>query len=79
MVDEGYASFTYRAVATGAGVTSGLVQYYFGSLDDLFVAVLRQATDRVVERLSEVSEADQPSGSTRVAALVPRCSSSSWR
>jgi AcrR family transcriptional regulator len=60
MVDEGYAAVTYRAVATRAGVTAGLVQYYFPALDDLFIAVLRQGTDRIVERLAETSTSDQP-------------------
>lgn len=60
MVDEGYAAVTYRGVATRAGVTAGLVQYYFPALDDLFIAVLRQGTDRIVERLTEASMSAQP-------------------
>lgn len=60
MLDQGYAAVTYRAVATSAGVPPSLVQYYFPSLDDLFIALLRANTDRIVERLAEVSEADQP-------------------
>src|SRR5262245_8772741 len=60
MVAEGYASITYRAVATGADVTPGLVQYYFPSLDDLFIAVLRQSTDQILDRLAATARADQP-------------------
>lgn len=60
MVDSGYAAVTYRGVAARAGVTAGLVQYYFPALDDLFIAVLRQGTDRIVERLAETSTAAQP-------------------
>jgi AcrR family transcriptional regulator len=60
MLEEGYAAVTYRSVATRAGVTPGLVQYYFASLDDLFIAVLRRGTDEIVERLSELAAAQQP-------------------
>jgi AcrR family transcriptional regulator len=60
MLEEGYAAVTYRGVATRAGVTAGLVQYYFPSLDDLFIAVLRRGTDAIVEQLTEVTAAEQP-------------------
>jgi AcrR family transcriptional regulator len=60
MLDEGYAAVTYRGVAARAEVTPGLVQYYFPSLDELFIALLRENTDRIVERLAETSAADQP-------------------
>jgi AcrR family transcriptional regulator len=45
MLDAGYAAVTYRSVASGAGVTAGLVQYYFPTLDDLFLALLRRRSD----------------------------------
>jgi AcrR family transcriptional regulator len=51
MLSDGYAAVTYRAVAAKAGVTAGLVQYYFPTLDDLFVAMLRRRSDRNLERL----------------------------
>jgi AcrR family transcriptional regulator len=51
---------TYRSVATRAGVTPGLVQYYFPSLDELFIAVLRRRTDEIIEHLTEVAAAQQP-------------------
>ncbi|MFN8033916.1 MAG: TetR/AcrR family transcriptional regulator [Mycobacterium sp.] len=60
MLYEGYGSVTYRSVAAKAGVAAGLVQYYFPSLDDLFVAVLRRGTDRVIEGLEEASRSEQP-------------------
>src|SRR6266508_73167 len=60
MLEHGYAAVTYRSVATEAGVTAGLVQYYFPSLDDLFLALLRQATDGILERFTEASKAEQP-------------------
>jgi AcrR family transcriptional regulator len=60
MLEEGYASVTYRGVAARAGVAAGLVQYYFPSLDDLFIAVLRRRTDELVEQLTELDTARQP-------------------
>ena len=41
MVDDGYAAATSRRVAAKAGVKPALMHYYFPSMDDLFVAVLR--------------------------------------
>ena len=60
MLEQGYAAVTYRSVATRAGVAAGLVQYYFSSLDDLFIAVLRRRTDEIIEALTEVTTAEQP-------------------
>ena len=53
MAETGYASVSYRAVAAKAKVTSGLVQYYFPTLDDLFVAAIRRRSEQNVERLTE--------------------------
>src|SRR3954454_21812589 len=52
MLAKGYAGVTYRAVAGEAGVTAGLVQYYFPSLDDLFIAAIRRRSGQNVERLT---------------------------
>ena len=62
MLETGYASVTYRAVAAKAAVTSGLVQYYFPTLDDLFVAAIRRRSEQNLERLTEAlrTHADQP-------------------
>lgn len=62
MIADGYAAVTYRAVATRAGVTPGLVQYYFPTLDDVFVAAIRRRSEQNLERLAAALEArpDQP-------------------
>ena len=60
MVAKGYGAITYRSVATAADVAPGLVQYYFPSLDDLFIAVLRAATDRLITDLTSATDSDQP-------------------
>ncbi len=56
MLEEGYASVTYRALAAKAGVTSSLVQYYFPSLDDIFLAAIRRYSDRNLELLRSALE-----------------------
>jgi AcrR family transcriptional regulator len=60
MIAEGYGAVTFRSAATAAGVVPGLVQYYFPTLGDLFLAVLRQATDRLVGELAEATLKEQP-------------------
>jgi TetR/AcrR family transcriptional repressor of nem operon len=62
MLEKGYAAVSYRAVAAKTGVTSGLVQYYFPTLDDLFVAAIRRRAERNLERLAEAlrKHADEP-------------------
>ena len=56
MLEEGYPSVTYRALATKAGVTPSLVQYYFPSLDDIFVAAIKRYSERGLKHLAESLE-----------------------
>lgn len=44
--EDGYAAVTSRAIAEKAELKSRLVHYYFGSMDDLFIAVMRRIEDR---------------------------------
>ncbi|CRZ15321.1 TetR/AcrR family transcriptional regulator [Mycolicibacterium neworleansense] len=62
MLSEGYASVTYRALAAKAEVTPSLVQYYFPTLDDIFVAAIRRYSERGINHLSELltSRAEDP-------------------
>ena len=60
MREQGYASVTYRNVAARAGVTATNVQYYFPTIDELFLALLRERTEGIIERLEELSNSDQP-------------------
>lgn len=53
MLEEGYASVSYRALAARAGVTASLVQYYFPSLDDIFLAAIRRYSERNLEVLGK--------------------------
>lgn len=60
LVDVGHASITTRALASEAGVNNGLVHYYFGSMDEVFVQVLERFTERLVERQRAMYGADGP-------------------
>jgi AcrR family transcriptional regulator len=60
MLREGYAAVTSRRVAGEAGVTPPLVHYYFATLDDLFLAVLRRRADEHLQQQAELLTADRP-------------------
>lgn len=60
MREDGYGSVTFRSVAAKSGVTAGLVQYYFPALDDLFVAVLRRSTERLVAQIADATHSETP-------------------
>ena len=61
MLDDGYAAVSSRRVAKDAGVTAALVHYYFGTIDDLFLAVLRRRVEQQLGRLRRVvSSSEQP-------------------
>lgn len=58
MLDEGYAAATSRRVAAKAGVKAALVHYYFPSMDDLFLAVLREGAEANLARQREAAAAE---------------------
>jgi AcrR family transcriptional regulator len=60
MLDEGYAAATSRRVAAKAGVKAALVHYYFPSMDDLFVAVLRDKAEVNLARQREAIAEARP-------------------
>ncbi len=60
MRDEGYAAATSRHVAAEAGVKQALVYYYFPTMDDLFVEVLRAGADVALERMRTALTDDDP-------------------
>lgn len=60
LVEVGHGGVTTRRVAAEAGVNQGLVHYYFGSIDELFVQVLERFTDRLVTRQRTMYEGDGP-------------------
>ncbi len=60
LVELGYPAITTRRVAEEAGVNHGLVHYYFGSIENLFVRVLERFTERMIVRQREMYAADVP-------------------
>lgn len=60
LVEVGYARITTRAVAKEAGANHGLVHYYFGSMDELFVQVFERFTQKLIERQRSKYSADIP-------------------
>ena len=66
---RGIAGATFDQVARTAGVSRGLLHYYFGSKERLLVAVVRRECDVRNERL-ELAIADAGSGEHVLDALV---------
>ena len=60
MRDEGYAAATSRRVAARAGVRSALVYYYFPTMDDLFLAVLRSGSEASLAKMRQALTAEEP-------------------
>ncbi len=57
---EGYAAVTARRLAEEVGLKREIVHYYFRTLDDLFVAVIRRQADAVRLALAQAVESDEP-------------------
>lgn len=54
MLEEGYAAVGIRRVAREAEVAPALVLYYFRTLDDLFIALLRRTAEGEFRRLERM-------------------------
>jgi AcrR family transcriptional regulator len=60
LITVGYAGITTRSLADEAGANPGLVHYYFGAMDNLFVRVLERFTERLIARQREMYSSDLP-------------------
>jgi len=60
LVEVGYAGITTRLLASTANANQGLIHYYFGSLEEVFLQVLDRFTNRLIARQREMYEADVP-------------------
>ncbi len=60
MLTDGYAAVSSRSVAKLAAVTPALVHYYFPTLDDLFLAVLRRRAEQQLARQDRMLSSDRP-------------------
>jgi AcrR family transcriptional regulator len=60
LVEVGYAAITVRKLADRAGVNHGLVHYYFGSMEEVFLQTLERFTDRLIDRQTRLYAAEVP-------------------
>src|SRR5262249_1011563 len=60
MLEEGYAAVTSRRVAARAGLKPQLVHYYFRTMDELFVALVRRGAEQNLERQAKALAAKRP-------------------
>jgi len=60
LIEEGRRGISTRRLAREAGLNHGLVHYYFGSVENLMLAVFERFTDRLVERQRAMYAADVP-------------------
>jgi AcrR family transcriptional regulator len=60
LIRVGYANITTRLLATEAGANQGLVHYYFGSIEEVFLRVLDRFTGRLIARQREMYASDVP-------------------
>jgi TetR/AcrR family transcriptional regulator of autoinduction and epiphytic fitness len=60
MRDEGYAAATSRRVAALAGVKPALVYYYFDTMDELFLALLRAGAEVSLNEMRQALTDDDP-------------------
>lgn len=58
--EEGYAAATVRRIAARAGVTHQAVFYYFGSQDELLLALLQRSSAAHLSRVQAILQHDNP-------------------
>lgn len=60
MLESGYAAVTSRKIAARAEVSFQLVHYYFKSMDDLFVEILRRSTELYSREFAKIAKSERP-------------------
>ena len=60
MIEDGYAAVTSRRVAARADLKPQLVHYYFRTMDDLFVALVRRGAEQNLERQAAALASPRP-------------------
>ena len=60
MLNEGYAAATSRRVAEQVGVQRAAVYYYFPTMDELFLAVLRRGTEATLASQLRALSSERP-------------------
>jgi AcrR family transcriptional regulator len=72
VADRGYDAATIKAIARAAGVTPGLVHYYFASKDELLVEMLREESARYAAAMQRVATQVPPERLAAVALGEPK-------
>ena len=67
IVERGFSDTRVSDIAEVAGTSTGTIHYYFDSKQDVLMAALRWASDRLFGRLES---ADGPDATARLAALL---------
>lgn len=60
LCEDGYAGISARNVAQKAGFTKQLLYYYFRTMDDLILALVRRINERRLERFEEALASPEP-------------------
>lgn len=71
LLEEGYASVTSRKVAGRAGLKPQLVHYYFRTMDELFLALVRRGSALNFERQARALESATPLRALWAVATEP--------
>ena len=58
LIEVGHGAVTTRLLSKEAGLNQGLVHYYYGSMEELFLAVLERFTARLIVRQRAMYAAD---------------------
>jgi AcrR family transcriptional regulator len=58
MIEDGYAAVTSRRVGAKAGIAPQLVHYYFDTMDDLFLEVIRRGSKAGLDEFARAIEGD---------------------
>ena len=58
--EKGFSATSIRDISHAAGVTNPMIYYYFGSKEELFLAVISEANQAVEEGLGVLSATDRP-------------------
>jgi AcrR family transcriptional regulator len=60
LIEDGRRGISTRRLAREAGLNHGLVHYYFGTVENLMLAVFERFTERLAERQRAMYAADVP-------------------
>ena len=58
--EEGYPAVTARNLADKVNLSRQIVHYYFHTMDDVFIAVIRQNAEKLRANLEDVAKSDEP-------------------